>query len=136
MLNEVLITAFDLIFDVFHQQVKSRGQIAIPVSFRLMLVEISIAKPVAVTCSLSVCLDDFCTDCNLNLLNSIEHHRTQPSVKTIEVNYIREMDIAPQKPMVGSWIDIVLKWICICAESVITDISPTLTRIQYEVAVR
>lgn len=51
----------------------------------------------------------FSTNRNLNLLNCIEHHRTQPSVKTIEINYIREMNVAPQKLMVSSWIDIILK---------------------------
>ena len=74
----------------------------------------------AVASGIGINLYHPCPDGNLNFFNRIEHQRTQSPVKTIEVYYIREPDAGPYKPMVRFLCDIILKWISICPQPIIT----------------
>ena len=71
-------------------------------------------------CRFTISLYYLCSDGNLNFFNGVKYQRAKPSVKTIQINYIREMNVALQKFMVGRWIYIILERIRVCTKSIIT----------------
>lgn len=75
MLDKILITALDFAFNIFHQQIKGSGHIAIAVTLRLVFVEITVIKPMAISGCLCISLNDFRAYRNFYFLNGIEHHR-------------------------------------------------------------
>lgn len=119
MLYEILIAAFDLGFNIFHQNVKHRG---LSITTYLIPIIFSLAEPMAIIESGGIFLSDASLDCNLYFFNGIEYKIAQSAVETIEVDNVREMYIGPYKLMVCIRIRVVLKRIGISSETIVADI--------------
>ena len=75
----------------------------------------------AITCTFSIYLYDFCTHCHFYFLYGIENERTQSAIETIKVNYILEVNIFASKTVFGIF-SVLLKWISVCTKPIVADI--------------
>ncbi len=87
-----------------------------------MFIQTPVIEPMTIVGVHCINLHNFGSYRYLYLFNGIEHEQSQPAVKAIQVYYIREMYVFSDKLMVCFRMEIILKRIGVCPQTIVTDI--------------